>query len=682
MKSAGKIILRPMGEYNPSTTYRYLDLVTYNNCLYIVRVDSVIGVSPDSGDTSKWIFLLNGSLLTTKSGTVISHNAGYAEVGEWVDGNPSDEDRIGYFVAIDEETSGTTMIKAKSTSNVRGVTVTAPAFSGNCSADKFDSEGNLLKQYAYVVVMGLVSVIDNGTCTVNSRCMPADDGTAIPSTNNMGYQVISRIDNTHVLIEVEPSADMLNRIKTQMAEMQEEIKGGVIAGVKQNGVELPISEDRKVDIKVPTLDEEDSGEVVVDDATMQGYVDEYFNNHPTLPTAVNQINKDVEDLNFRIECLEGNIQLETFEQIQDVVKRGLAEKYFTAGDQINVPWSDGSTEYVVPMNIAHFGEFTLSDGKVVPGMLVQWHYCTPFGIQFDQNEALYYANEAIPAATYHFTCGNSWGSNIVSRKSYQFTLASEVPKGGQIQIGLENSEIGACPDQNPANWRIRTYSSQLSTEPIDIVTLSEGKEGTDLGTWSSSTKFASSGLNNMQRSSYGYNRWSQSAVRQYLNSHDAIGAWWKPQNVFDRPPIELASQRGFLAGFNDDFLSIIKPVKVTTALNTISDSEIGTTEDTYDTFFLPSKRNMNLNEQLENVEGEIWEYWLRATNGVKPNDYENYAAPITYAINAKTSPQYVRLRSDSRGSANNTWIVYSNGYVNSGNRAADSNRFSPACVIC
>lgn len=368
-------------------------------------------------------------------------------------------------------------------------------------------------------------------------------------------------------------------------------------------------------------------------------------------------------------------------EIHKIVESGLAPSVFSIGDQLNIPWSDGTNQYTVPIDITNFEEVTLSDGEKVPGMILQWHYCTPFGIQFDQNEALYYANEAIPAATYHFTCGNSWGSNIVSGKSYQFTLASEVPKGGQIQIGLENSEVGACPDQNPANWRIRTYASQTETTPLEILTLTEGASGEDLGTWSSSTIFASSGLNNMQRSSYGYNRWSQSAVRQYLNSHDAKGAWWKPQNVFDRPPIELASQRGFLAGFNDDFLSIIKPVKVTTALNSVSDTEIGTAEDTYDTFFLPSKRNMNLKEQLANVEGDIWEYWLRATNGLKPNDYENYAAPITYAINAKTSPQTVRLRSANRGYASNTWNVYSYGFVTSSS-ATNSYRFAPACVIC
>lgn len=173
----------------------------------------------------------NEGLAATSShiinGTVVSENADNAEVGQWLDSNPNDEDRIGYFVAIDTATAGTTMVKATSTADVRGVTVSTPAFAGNCSADKFDSDGNLLKQYDYVAVMGLVSVIDNGTCTINGRCMPTDDGTAVPSTNNLGYQVIDRIDSTHILVAVEPGADMIQRIKNDM-ENKADLVGGKV----------------------------------------------------------------------------------------------------------------------------------------------------------------------------------------------------------------------------------------------------------------------------------------------------------------------------------------------------------------------------------------------------------------------------------------------------------------------
>lgn len=150
------------------------------------------------------------------TGAISSTNVAYAEVGEWADNNTYDEDRIGYFVSIDTSSSGTTMVKSTSISDVRGVTVSTPAFSGNYSRDKFDSEGKLLKQYDYVSVIGIVSVIDDGTCVVNERCMPNDEGIATPSTNNLGYQVIDRIDDNHILIALEPGADMIQRVKTDM----------------------------------------------------------------------------------------------------------------------------------------------------------------------------------------------------------------------------------------------------------------------------------------------------------------------------------------------------------------------------------------------------------------------------------------------------------------------------------
>lgn len=159
--------------------------------------------------------------VTDATNTVISPNADYAEIGEWADGNPDGENRLGYFIAIAEVGDNTTKIrKATSEDDVRGVTVYNPAFSGNAAASKYGKDGELLKQYNYVGIMGIIPVIDKGRCTVQGRCMPADDGTAIPSTNNMGYAVLERVDATHVLIAVEPGADMAQRIKTDVEALE------------------------------------------------------------------------------------------------------------------------------------------------------------------------------------------------------------------------------------------------------------------------------------------------------------------------------------------------------------------------------------------------------------------------------------------------------------------------------
>lgn len=144
--------------------------------------------------------------------TVHSSNDDYAEIGIWEDYNPDNESRIGKFVEISTVTSGATIKIANSKSDIVGVVVERPAFSANASADKFDEEGNLLPKYAYVCLLGLATVYDGGTCTVNKRCMPNDLGNAEPSSNNMGYQVISRVDDTHIIIAVAPNSDMVQRI--------------------------------------------------------------------------------------------------------------------------------------------------------------------------------------------------------------------------------------------------------------------------------------------------------------------------------------------------------------------------------------------------------------------------------------------------------------------------------------
>lgn len=163
--------------------------------------------------------------VTDSTNTVISPNADYAEVGEWADGNPDSEDRLGYFIAVAEVGDNTIKIrKATSADDVRGVTVYNPAFSGNASKDKYGADGDLLPQYNYVGIMGIVKIIDNGLCSVNGRCMPANDGTAIPSTNNMGYAVLERVDATHVLIAVEPAADMIQRVKADVEEIQGQLE--------------------------------------------------------------------------------------------------------------------------------------------------------------------------------------------------------------------------------------------------------------------------------------------------------------------------------------------------------------------------------------------------------------------------------------------------------------------------
>ena len=163
----------------------------------------------------------------------------------------------------------------------------------------------------------------------------------------------------------------------------------------------------------------------------------------------------------------------------------------------------------------------------------------------------------------------------------------------------------------------------------------------------------------MQRTAYGYNRWSQSAMRQWLNSDKGVGEWWTPQNDYDRCPDQLTAKAGFLTGFDADFLEVLRPTKVVTALNTITDATSSAGE------------------------GTTWDYWKRASNmTTKMKQYQTYPQIRTFAIENHTSPQTVRLRSAYRGNSCSSWCVYSSGGVDGYSYAYWAVRCAPACDFC
>lgn len=376
----------------------------------------------------------------------------------------------------------------------------------------------------------------------------------------------------------------------------------------------------------------------------------------------------------------------SWREIQEVVRQGRAQDYFNIGDQLEVKWTKGTTEYTLPFDVVSFDD-VIKEGEAdpSPGMWLESHYAMD-GVQFDASEAIYVTDVALPAGTYNFTIGTNWGSNCVAGKVYQFTTTKEIPAGGQVMVGKNNDwYTWGAPDVDQANWRVHTFASSAATTPLDSnLELSEGSDGTALGSVASSTKYSQSGVNNLQRAAYGYNRWAMSAMRQYLNSADAKGVWWASKNPFDRAPQQLATLDGFMSGFDNEFLQAIGKIKVTTALNTVSDTDIGASEDTYDKFFLASLEQEYIVPQAAGVEGAYWPYWKDRLELDSPQAQGSAGANanhIRYGYDAKSSAQYCRLRSAVRGSAYDTWSVYPSGSASSVS-ATFALRGCPACAIC
>lgn len=366
----------------------------------------------------------------------------------------------------------------------------------------------------------------------------------------------------------------------------------------------------------------------------------------------------------------------TIDQIAKIVGEGYGSELLDIGDQLMIDWKDGETVYNVPNDVVHFENVDIKTGENVPGMFLQWHFCSPFGVQFCNAQAFYVAEkEELPAGTYNIIIGENWGNNCKKGEHYQFTLTQPVPVDGQI------GGLYAMADKKPETWNVKTYKDNVTAEAIETAQLTAGSEGINLGTLS----FAGDGkLNDLERAAYGWNRWSKSAIRQYLNSTAPKGKWWKPQSKYDRPPEKLTTMNGFLAGYPEDFLKVIKNVKVRTLINTVCDGSEGSYEDTYDKIFLPSLEQEYITPQSAGIEGDVWEYWKIATERTEPTKwwktYEEGGHQITYGIDGKTTAQTVRLRSAGRNTSGSTWSVGPSGIV-SAYYAAGALRFAPACVI-
>ncbi len=356
-------------------------------------------------------------------------------------------------------------------------------------------------------------------------------------------------------------------------------------------------------------------------------------------------------------------------------------RLFPIGDQIIAPWKDmddsahntDETAYQAAWNIVNYSMVTLKDGSEVPGLWLQMHLCSAYGVQFSHQQAFMNCPDGLAAGTYYVTFGAKWGSKGADAgTTWQFTLTQAVPAGGRLS-GFES-----LPDVATTAFKVKSWATPDAASPIETVDVTSGSDGTSLGTMQLAS-VGDDGLNSMQCVGYGHNRWGTSAIRKYLNASG--NNWWTSQEDFDIRPDQYA-KKGFMSGFSDDFLAAIKPIKVTTALNAVEGFS-ATTEDTYDTFFLPSLEQINANPQLANVEGNYWPYWRKRLGVTGPvgwyteNTYEGFKIP---ALNAN-SPQSVRLRSANRGIAYSAWTANLAGYVY-GDGASFATRFSPACVIC
>lgn len=351
--------------------------------------------------------------------------------------------------------------------------------------------------------------------------------------------------------------------------------------------------------------------------------------------------------------IEGGGDFTGWDGMQRAVRAGLAPSEFPVGSQFTLTHTVFGTrvcevlahDYLKSAHDANAHTMTCRIKSLLPA------------IQFDSPEAFFFADEAIPAGTYHFTISETYSSWTAG--TYQFTLANQLPKGGQLCI---NGDASAAMTSR----KVTAYASRTATTASETCDITSGSSGTDLGAFGN-------GLNHPQRVSYGSNNYKESAIRQHLNSSAAAGSVWSPQTKFDRPPAWAATLAGFVAGLPAEFLAAVGEVNLPcTANNTYESTDSSVTKNTaytlHDKFYLLSQNEVFGSKPITADQSALLTYFVGATN----------ADRIGYLADGSAAYQW--LRTPNPDDARSVRRVTSDGSLLSGG-AGGAYAYSPAFTI-
>ena len=302
-------------------------------------------------------------------------------------------------------------------------------------------------------------------------------------------------------------------------------------------------------------------------------------------------------LQGEIDMIAGMVEVESWADVQKIVRAGLAAKFFAVGDQLTCQ-KDGTN---LVWDIIGIDHDTPADPQYTHSMTLQLHDCFQTNLQYDAPEAFYYAENGLAAGTYYFTIDSSYepARNTFKDTGYQFTLEHDVPVGGQL--GLQWSQ-----NSNASSMTVSSFASADSLSAQETVPVVSGTTGSFIGNLTTLGDTVNH-LNTIVRARYGNNRYQQSAIRQWLNSDKTTGQVWTPQTEFDRAPNWAASQAGFMCGLDADFLAVVGATQVVTGEPSADGGGFDTTSDR---FFLISRSQAYCGNETANVdEGAAYRYY-------------------------------------------------------------------------
>ena len=354
---------------------------------------------------------------------------------------------------------------------------------------------------------------------------------------------------------------------------------------------------------------------------------------------------------------EGSVVPISWSMVQDIVRAGMAGKFFSIGDQLTCQRSNVNLVWDV-IGIDHD---TPADPQFTHSLTLQLHDCFPTAMQFDAPEAFYYAENGLEAGTYHFTIGGT---------DYQFTLESAIAARSQLILNFTGSTPTSIFVSDAVGGDFVKDTNGTDDLTIAVTAGSGGKELND------------NYINDINRVNKGSNNYKESAIRQWLNNNAVAGSVWTPKNNFDRPPTWHTGNNaiaGFMNGMDEDFLAVLGNVTKVTAKNTATDG--GGSDTTTEKFFLLSKSEVYGGLENGVDEGAAYPYYANYS-GLSAAGFGEDSNRIKYIASAQQlQPQLWWIRTPFYNSSVSQEYISDKGVVATGTSPRATLKAAPACCV-
>jgi hypothetical protein len=346
----------------------------------------------------------------------------------------------------------------------------------------------------------------------------------------------------------------------------------------------------------------------------------------------------------------------TWEAFQQAVRAGTIGNYFSVGDQFNV-LKGGANLVFDLVDIGSSARNIAANGNapVDPNYFTRFPNAKPvtflmhdviYGVMFDNSEANYQITTEIASGA---KCNISLESDAIAAATYNFTAPSAMVVGGRLRISNATTlQYYATPAAAPVN--IAMVAGAADAEYISIAG-------------------SLSAQNHKQRVIYGSNKYTESAIRQWLNAGGAAGTFWVSKSNYDLAPSWHSTLAGFRNGLDPDLLAVLGETTREVELNTVTDG--GGQATIADNIFLPSRMEI---------------YGSAETAGHKGLQFQSYVGlpdidKIKYDTTALSLARHWWMRSPNAGNASTARGVYSVTGALSHNNADGGIGAAAACVI-